>query len=67
MRITITLDHGTEAFSLDAAGEVTAMLERVGELILERMEAAQDTPPESVNLFDTDSDTIGQVRLETTL
>jgi hypothetical protein len=67
MRIVITLDPATEAFSQDAAGEVVAMLERVAELILERMDVAQDTPPESVPLFDSDADRIGNVTLSTSL
>jgi hypothetical protein len=60
MTITFTLDTATEAFSVDYAAEVTAIVERVGELVLEMAREGEDI---TADLFDTDGDKVGTIRI----
>jgi hypothetical protein len=60
MTITFTLYTATEAFSADYAAEVTAIVERVGELVLEMAREGEDI---TADLFDTDGDKVGTIRI----
>lgn len=60
MRIVLNLDLATEAFAADARDEMTALLERVGELVAECQSTGEDV---AADLFDSDSDRVGHIRV----
>lgn len=60
MRIRLTLDTDSEAFNLDPADELAAIVERVVELVAEHREHGD---PISAGLFDSDREQVGDLNI----